>query len=955
MSDPETGDLFEREPALGAVDAALAAAEAGHGSRLVVIGKPGSGRTRLLGELGRRAGERGFTVLAATGAAAERGLELGVARQLLEDVILGAARARREELLEGAAGIAEPLLSGAPEAGGDFPAFGALHRIMLNLAAGAPVAVCVDDVPSADPASLEFLAYLARRIAGNAIVLAVTAREERSAGEPLALGSVLDDAAAATVRLTALSVRGCSRLLADSLGEESASVLAEATRELTGGNPRLVAELAAELGAHAAETGAAPTVLHEGIAPAPLARRLDSEISALGADAVRLARALATLGHEGGLHEAAQLAGIDERSARIAANSLSLRGLLQSEPPTSLRYPILANAVRATTPPAELSRLSRRAGRLRAESGATATRVAELLLGAGPAADAWTVAALRDGAREELDRGEPKRAVRMLRRALAEPPAEEERGPLLLELGAAAARIGEQDAVQLMESAYELAGDPGSRAQVALELGSALAFAGQAAAAANVLEHALTELEDERSPIGMALLALLLVLAVTTTSARRRAAPRIADARNILEEVDERRARTLLAPIAADEATTGGSAERAAVLARRALGDGRMLAEHTADSPLPYLAAGTLIWADRANKAEVALNAALEEAQGRGSERAAAMAIAARAYARQRAGRLAEAEADTLQFRADGDWLADPSVSAFALIAGAVLISTLLEAGEVAAAERERERLELIPHDPDALLTQPFREARGRLALFRGAADEAAAHFHACGERQQRWRAQLAPVPVAWRVGAAEAHLAAGRRRDAEQLAREAVEVGHGFGAPRAIGLALRVRGLTAADPRHRRRDLEQSVSALAGSCDRVEHARSLAALGAAMRREGRRSAAREPLREALHIASASGASALAAETREELLAAGAKVAPGAASGPGTLTPSELRVAEAAAGGRSNREIADTLFLSVKTIEMHLSNSYRKLDIDSRRDLAGALERARESRDRESA
>ncbi len=948
VSDPATG--VERERAFGAVSTALDEAEAGRGSQLVIIGAPGSGRTSLLDELGRRARERGFTVLAARAAADEREFEFGVARQLLEDLIIGAAGARREELLQGAAEIAEPLLAGVPGGTGadDFSILSALHRIVDNLAGSGPVALCVDDAPDADRASLEFLAYLGRRISGSAIVLATSARDERRPGEPLALGSVLDDAAATTVKLAALSERGCAQLLATTLGEECAGKLAGPARELTGGNPRLLSELAAELADRAAAMGAPPAGVPEGIAPAPLTRRFDSELSALGGEAVLLARALATLGDQGGLREAARLSGIDERSARTAANALSQVGLLQSEPPTRLRYPILANAVRASTPPAELSRLSREAGLMRADAGATPTQVAELLLGAGPGGEAWIVEALRSGARETLERGEPKRAVRMLRRALAEPPAEGERGGLLLELGAAAARIGEQDGVQLMEEAYELAGDPRSRAHVALELGSTLAFAGQAAAAANVLEHALGQLEDERSEIATGLLALLLLLAVTTTSARGRATALISDARRMVDAIDKRQARPLLAPLAADEATTGGNAERAGALARRALGDGRLLAEQTADSPLVYLAVGSLIWTDRANEAETALNAALAEASARGSERATTMATAARSYARQRAGRLADAEADALRFRADRDWLADPSVSAFALVAGSVLISTLLEAGEVAAAEHERERLELVPHDPDALLTQPFREARARLALATGATDEAIEQFHACRERQERWQALHAPVPVFWHVGAAEAYLAAGRRRDAERLACEGVQIGRRYGAPRAIGVALRLHGLTAASAGRRQRSLEESVRALEGSCDRVEHARSLCALGAAMRRAGRRSAAREPLRQALHAASACRASALAAEAREELLATGAKVVPGPAAGPGTLTPSELRVAEAAAGGRSNREIADSLFLSVKTVEMHLSNSYRKLDIGSRRELAAALEQARE-------
>ena len=327
-----------------------------------------------------------------------------------------------------------------------------------------------------------------------------------------------------------------------------------------------------------------------------------------------------------------------------------------------------------------------------------------------------------------------------------------------------------------------------------------------------------------------------------------------------------------------------------------------------------------------------------------------ATARAARAYARQRAGRLVEAEADALRFRPQESSLADPSVSAFALIAGAVIIIRLIEAGNAEAAAGELERVALIPHDPDALLTQPFREARARLALALGEVEQAREHFDSCRRRQERWAAVDSPVPVQWRTGAAEACLAGGNRDEAGRLAREALEVARRFGAPRAIGVALRVQGLAEARRERRLRCLEESVAALERSSDRLEHTRSVYALGAELRRNGRRlDSARSAADGDARAAVACGAEALADEARRELLASGEKVAPVAASGPASLTPSELRVAEAAAAGRSNREIAQALFLSVKTVEMHLSNSYRKLDIGSRRDLEGVLEQARQS------
>jgi DNA-binding CsgD family transcriptional regulator len=114
-------------------------------------------------------------------------------------------------------------------------------------------------------------------------------------------------------------------------------------------------------------------------------------------------------------------------------------------------------------------------------------------------------------------------------------------------------------------------------------------------------------------------------------------------------------------------------------------------------------------------------------------------------------------------------------------------------------------------------------------------------------------------------------------------------------------------------------------------------------AYGSALRRHGERVAAREPLRRALDLASDGGLDAIADRAREELRVTGAKVPRRAASGLASLTPSEQRIVELAAAGASNREIAQALFVTVKTVEMHLGNAYRKLDVSSRRDLGAVV------------
>jgi len=136
---------------------------------------------------------------------------------------------------------------------------------------------------------------------------------------------------------------------------------------------------------------------------------------------------------------------------------------------------------------------------------------------------------------------------------------------------------------------------------------------------------------------------------------------------------------------------------------------------------------------------------------------------------------------------------------------------------------------------------------------------------------------------------------------------------------------------------------LSEGATLLGSSPARLDHARALVDLGAALRRHGRRTDAREPLRAGLEAARRCGSLPLAERAHEELTTAGAKPRRLQFSGAESLTASEWRVAQLAARGASNRDIAAALFISTRTVENHLSRVYRKLDISSRDRLDAAL------------
>ena len=138
---------------------------------------------------------------------------------------------------------------------------------------------------------------------------------------------------------------------------------------------------------------------------------------------------------------------------------------------------------------------------------------------------------------------------------------------------------------------------------------------------------------------------------------------------------------------------------------------------------------------------------------------------------------------------------------------------------------------------------------------------------------------------------------------------------------------------------------LEQAASLLSGSPATLEHARALVDLGAVLRRANRRAEARGPLSRALDLAQRGGLRLLGRRARNELRAAGARPRRDLLTGPGALTTAEHRVAGLAAAGHSNREIAEQLYITLRTVETHLTHAFQKLGITARTDLAKQMTR----------
>jgi DNA-binding CsgD family transcriptional regulator len=237
------------------------------------------------------------------------------------------------------------------------------------------------------------------------------------------------------------------------------------------------------------------------------------------------------------------------------------------------------------------------------------------------------------------------------------------------------------------------------------------------------------------------------------------------------------------------------------------------------------------------------------------------------------------------------------------------------------------------------------RHIRGAALARIGDLETAVDDLLAAGEQLERIGIRNPAYELPWRAEAATALTTLGRPEQARVIIAPALEPARRWAAPGPLGRVLHAAALTAPDPDERLTRLAEATETLRGSISPLDLARAMTDYGAALRRAGRRLDASEQHVEALDLADRCGADPLATRAREELAATGRRPRKARISGPESLTPSELRIAERAATGRTNTQICQELFLSPKTVEMHLSRVYRKLDITGREHLTDALTR----------
>lgn len=919
--------LVGRDEEIQALDTLFRDCAAGRARVAVIRGPVASGKTTLLRAVADRAADADAMLLDAVASRAERGLPLGVVAQLLRGRQLPAAATTRiaaatsqiAQVLAGSAGAGEPA-ERDPRAVSPLLArmFDSLLEVLADLSRDRPVVIAVDDMQYADVESLQCLSYLARRAGHSPILIVLTECAGTVPADRQLHAEILCQGGCRSVTLAPLPPASVTRLLAQHVGADNAARLTSACHAMTGGNPLLVNALGEDFRVAADGSPA-------GLVPGPAFRSaVVTCLHRCEPETVELGQAVAILGADSRVSLLAEMLALSPQSAAQGIEALTASGLLES---AHFRHEQARQAVLDQMTADERAAMHGSAARTLLRTGAPSATLARHLMAAHRSGTRWAVTALQEAADQALADGETSLAIDYLRRAKHECLDDQQgaairfslaRAEWLVDPEAAArhlpdlvgdARAGMLSKDCLGELAYYLlwAGDTGSVAEilVAMDLGSANAVP--------------TPRSMSQHPVLWSPREFLYPNLVT--QARRT----VRDAKVPTPPTRPQSPQPSLPPPVAEN-----DVEAAATRAERILAD-RGRSDPTLASVTAALM--TLICEDMLERAASWCGMLLLESDALdGNPLWRAVLTALSAMIETRRGNLPAAQ---IQARTALNSL---TRRAWGVAVGNPLSSLLLAAS--ASHEHEDAAQYLRTPVPEAMFGTIYGllylSARGEYFLATGRPQAALADFTDCGNRMSSWGLDL-PGIVPWRIKAAEAQLALGDNSQARELSQAQLDQAK-TRFPRTRGISLRVLA-AASHPTKRIALLRESAEILQDSGAQLELARTFTELSNAHLALGEHGRAQWAARQAWTLAERCGAQLPQAALGRT--ATGERDS-GDGSGTGLLTQlseAEQRVARLAAYGYRNGQIASKLYITVSTVEQHLTHIYRKLGIAGRAEL----------------
>ncbi len=942
--DPDVSsasEILERDGELERIADALESAGKGAGRVVVIEGVAGIGKTRLVREARELAQLRGFGRLQATGDESETAMAWGVVRQMVERSVSRYSGEVREAILGGPAGRALQALDVAPDAGAsDADIARTLHAlwwVAIDLSSTRPLLITVDDAQWADQPSLRFLTYLSRRVSDLPIALVVATRPPADGHGPLAELTVsphVERMLPGTLSAEAVAA------FRTATGEVPCSEVVAAMHAACGGNPFLTGALLDELvtGGHDVTDPATAEAI-AGLGPATVSRAMLSRISP---EVLEVAAATAVLGLEASPWLAGRVAGVDARQLEDAVSSLvRAHVLVGGVEGLTFVHPVIKEATLAAVEPLQLAALHGRAARELHAQHVAPGQLAPHLMAApvGTLPDAADL--LGRAAAESLAAGDPAAAAAELERALAERPGDtairRQLGRALLQAGRAV------EAREHLRAVAELAGGARERAELLAEAATATHLhEGPEAGVAELLTTLDGWPARDAEPARLVLEARLAMLRSFVPAQSRAAAEHLLGFAEVAGGTPEER--TLLTLLALQGRYRSDPHEQVADHARRALADGALFDDGARGAGLvPWgLALISLVTAGGIETARAELDRARLRVRRAGSPFDFALVSNGDMVLAWRTGDVTATET-AAESILSAVRLEPPTSEMVSLRATATRFAcyTAMERRDRSAVlglleeyDESRQGVEVVPGTW-------LHEVRARIAL----ADN---DPHGAVRLLEALRADLDgsgadPASLAWRLPAAVAYSRTGADDQAAEALAEHLALTRRWGEPSDVGAAIRVAARFETDPEARAERLAEAVAVLEGADDRLERAKALTDQAETWRTLGRRTDARAGLNAAADLAETCGSPALRQRVAAALEAIGDRPRRLVALGAESLTASERRVAGLAVEGRSNRDIAQELFVSPKTVENHLGRVYSKLGIGNRRELAGAL------------
>ena len=907
--------LLGRERERAAIDHLLHGTRAGVSGGLIITGQPGVGKTTLLSYA--REAAKGMRLLGARGFQAESSLPYSALADVLRPLLAWLDRLPEVQ----AAGLRAAMALAPPSPGDRFKTYAGALSLIAAAAEEGPMLIAVDDAHWLDPASAEALFFVTRRLAAEGVLMLFAARDSNEmpadpAGLPLlSLGGLDHDA---SIQLLGLSAKAMARPVAEAIYSASA------------GNPLALIEISSLL-TERQRSGHEP--LPERL---PVGSRLvsafDPRLAALP-EATRTALLLAAAGPEAGMPElriAGAALSIDAEQALTVAERT---GLIDVGETVQFRHPLIRSAVYEGASP-DQRRNAHRALASASPVGSSGDR-AWHLAAASIEPDEAVAAALDTVGGEQMARSAYASALRAFERAAELSPDVSDRVRRLSNAAVSGLLAGRGNrAIALLDRALPLIAESGAHADAVLLREQIATWVDRPMAAHSSLVDEAGRIETDDPARAAVLLTYACgpcFMAAEIVEAKRTAARALA-----LAERSGVPAVISSAEIALGEALLLHGEPRGQELIRKALASpaGRQ-ADLTHSMEVLY-AADFLVYVEDFDIAGLLLENAIRSQRKAGAPALLPYPLSVRSELEFRTGRWIEAYADATEAVELASETGQLSSSTYCHVCLARLEAALGQTAECLS------RLALARRLAERFGTNSIPSYTWAIEGFLNVGLE---NWHAAIEcltiarEEARRREMLEPGVLRWHGDLIEAYLRVGSRGEAEAVLEELEGQAQTTGRLWARVAAGRTQGMMAS-PENLEGAFEAALALAETAGDPFELARTRLAYGEGLRRLRRRAEARTQLRSAIATFEQLGARPWTQRAERELAATGERLQRRTGTNSRDLTPQEMRVCVAVARGDTNREVATQLFLSLKTVESHLTSAYGKLGLRSRSELA---------------